>query len=141
MARWRFVPVECKCGKKSEIRIDQFNRNNGTWLCRTCAYTGRANPKKGTGVKNCPNKLGSRNSYYKAKRRVKTNHGNAYSHVEFRFKSFEEWFEELGPRPVGMTVDRINPIGHYEPGNVRWATVEEQAKNRNPRGTWTSKPT
>jgi hypothetical protein len=110
-------------------------------LCRSCAYTGRSNPKKGTGVKNDPNKLGARNSYYKAKQRVKTNHKNAYRCVEFKFKSFDEWFAELGPRPEGMTVDRIDPMGHYEPGNVRWATVEEQARNRNPRGTWTKKST
>lgn len=40
---------------------------------------------------------------------------------------------ELGPRPDGHTLDRINPNGHYEPGNVRWATQAAQATTR--RGT------
>jgi hypothetical protein len=139
MVTWTHVDVECACGKQSSIRVDQFNRKNGTWSCRSCAHTGRKSPRKGTGVKANPEMEQSRRSYYKARRRVKTNHKGAYAYVEFRFVSFEQWFAELGPRPLGMSVDRIDPMGHYEPGNVRWATVEEQAKNRNPRFTWTAK--
>ena len=139
MSAWAYVAVECACGKQSSVRIDQFNRKNGIWVCRSCAYTGRVSPRKGTGVKNDPAKEACRRSYYKARRRVRVNHKNAYSHVEFRFTSFEQWFEELGPRPEGMSVDRIDPTGHYEPGNVRWATAAEQARNRNPRYTWVTK--
>jgi hypothetical protein len=56
--------------------------------------------------------------------------------VEFRFESFDEFFELLGPKPEGCSLDRIDPLGHYEPGNVRWATHAEQTANRLPRGYW-----
>jgi hypothetical protein len=35
----------------------------------------------------------------------------------------------LGPRPLGSTLDRVNNNGHYEPGNIRWATPKEQRGN------------
>jgi len=44
-----------------------------------------------------------------------------------------EVIDEIGDRPEGfMTLDRIDNDGHYEPGNIRWATVSEQNANRNP---------
>lgn len=37
---------------------------------------------------------------------------------------------DIGPRPAGMTLDRIDNGKGYEPGNVRWATRAEQQRNR-----------
>jgi hypothetical protein len=45
--------------------------------------------------------------------------------------AFITWIEaNIGPRPEGMTLDRANNSRHYEPGNVRWATLSEQRRNR-----------
>jgi hypothetical protein len=49
--------------------------------------------------------------------------------------SFEAFLSCLGPRPAGMTLDRIDASRGYEPGNVRWATAKVQGRNR--RGTFT----
>lgn len=43
---------------------------------------------------------------------------------------FLVFLEFMGERPEGTTLDRIDPYGHYVPGNLRWATPTEQASNK-----------
>lgn len=45
-------------------------------------------------------------------------------------ESFENFLADVGQRPSGMTLDRINTNGNYEPGNVWWATRRQQHHNR-----------
>ena len=60
--------------------------------------------------------------------------------IKFLFSSVEQFMVELGPRPSPKhSLDRINNGSHYEPGNVRWATPEEQQSNRRSPNEWRNK--
>lgn len=53
-----------------------------------------------------------------------------------RWKTYENFLEDMGEKPTGLSLDRVNNNGNYEPGNCRWATKSEQMKNRRPRSEW-----
>lgn len=117
------------------------------WLCfckcgrTTLAKTGSLRYGEHYG---CGCALGERHGAYKtleykifnsAKQRCRNEKNPKWKYyggrgIKFLFTSFRQFMKELGPRPPGLTVDRINNDGNYEPGNVRWATRSEQQLNR-----------
>ena len=47
-----------------------------------------------------------------------------------RWHLFNNFYDDMGDRPEGLTLERINNDGNYEPGNCKWATRVEQQSNR-----------
>lgn len=75
------------------------------------------------------------NTWRAMKARCYDTNNNSYSRYGGRgigvcerwLKSFENFLEDMGDRPIGMTLDRINNDGDYTLQNCRWATKQEQS--------------
>lgn len=67
---------------------------------------------------------------------TKPNHNRYYRYggrgiqICVKWIFFENFLTDMGERPLGTSLDRMDNDGNYEPGNCRWATPKEQCINR-----------
>jgi hypothetical protein len=135
----------CDCGNlhicKNYCVVFGYSKSCGC-LKQEMIASGRAHYIHGHGSKNDP----THRVWLEMKRRCSNPKRNSYERygargitVCERWKSFVNFLEDMGERPQGKSLDRINNNGNYEPGNCKWSTATEQANNRRKR-RWYKKP-
>ncbi len=140
----------CDCGTLVYRGDFSKNKSCGCLSRDTCSETGKKNKgqqrpsRAGQGTRHGGARRGKWAPEYKAycaaKNRCENSKHARYADwggrgIQFKFASYEDFLTELGPKPtLQHSIDRWpNNDGHYEPGNVRWATAQEQANNKRPR--------
>jgi hypothetical protein len=132
--RGKFYLCRCKCGNESVVRGDQLRmgRSKG---CKEC-YSKKF--KKNV-TKHNMHTTSTYSIWRGIKKRCTLPSHPSYKNYGARgityckeWQSFENFLKDMGERPEGMQIDRINNEGNYEPSNCRWVTAAENLKNKRP---------
>lgn len=135
-AKWRALWI-CRCGNKFEASISNVTTRHTT-SCGCIQKASRVGPTPRHGHSSKTYRSPTYKSWQAMiarctleKHPAYHRYGGAGIKVCDRWRSrFENFLLDMGERPEGLTIDRIDGRKDYEPGNCRWATYVEQNRNR-----------
>lgn len=131
----RMILARCDCGTEKTVRLDCLR--SGTTVSCGCFHSDQARDQGHAKKTHGKAKTHLYMVWSAMKQRCHNPRNKSYWRYGARgisvcdewFNSFEAFSQYVGVRPEGQTIDRIDSSGNYEPGNVRWATYIEQARN------------
>lgn len=126
----------CDCGNTTSVKTSSLLKKNGTKSCRCLKAESMRKTMTTHGHTSNGNSLTYRSwrsmlerCNYKSHPGYK-NYGGRGIKVCERWKLFENFLSDMGSRTEGLSLDRIDNNGNYEPGNCRWADRLTQRSNR-----------
>ena len=132
---WWWVPCRCDCGRDKRARLDRL-RCGATQSCG-CLHRERfSRLRHGFSVESAEG-YSTHTVWTGMRARCRNPSNRSYRlcggrgiRVCERWESFENFLADMGVRPPGATLDRIDVNGNYEPANCRWASKAEQGRNQ-----------
>lgn len=151
-----FIDIEWKnYGRLTVLWYAGKKKNGGSWWCQCSCWTIKTVLSvylRDWSTKSCGcyqkevllnrnyshgmSKAWEYRSYNSAKNRCKNIRNKAFNDywwrgIKFKFKSFEEFYKHIWPRPnQNYSLDRINTDWNYEKWNIKWSNMTEQCNNR-----------
>jgi hypothetical protein len=126
----------CECGAVITVRGDSLKSKHG----RSCGCLRGDVARERSTTHGC-SRHGQESAAYRAWRSMRERCSNQ-RHKQYagyggrgikvceRWNSFENFLEDMGDKPKGLSLDRKDNSKGYEPGNCRWTTSKEQTRNR-----------